>query len=438
MMQLRSGAATGPGRVRQVNQDRYLVFDNRLFVVADGMGGHRGGEVAAQLTVDTLNTSNDVHSSDDLQAAILEANRTIFQHAADDPELSGMGTTVTAIALLSNGETDDPLLSIANVGDSRTYRLTPAGFEQLTEDHSVIGELMRDGRITAEEALQHRHRSVITRALGVEPSVEVDIIEVIPTPGDRYLLCSDGLYGEVADPAIASILRRFADPNEACEELMAAAITRGGRDNITAVIVDVIDDSDPAYLASQALGAAPYRGSAALSDNPAGEPTPAQRAAATNENASTPKAQATKSPKVKHARKPSPINLRVLLFIAVLAGLGAIVAWVWKNAPESDILPTTTVATTESSIPAGPVVPVLPSTSPGSETPTTPGTTIANPTVVPVPAAGTAVSTVTSAAATDSGATNASGAPTTLAPTTTDPFGEPATTKTVTTRTKKK
>ena len=413
MMQLKSAAVTGPGRVRQVNQDRFIVLDNRLFVVADGMGGHRGGEVAAQLTVDTLNAARDLQSSDELQSAILNANRTIFQHAADDPELSGMGTTVTALALFS--EADEPMLSIANVGDSRTYRLTPAGFEQLTEDHSVVGELMREGRITPEEALQHRHRSVITRALGVEPSVEVDIIEVIPTPGDRYLLCSDGLHGEVNDSAIASILRRFANPTEACEELMAAAITRGGRDNITAVIVDVIDDADPAYIASQALGAAPALSamttSAALPQSSAGPS--AASVAATKKTA--------RPVKVKRARKPSPINLRVLLFVALLAGLVAIVVWVWKNAPDSDVVPTTTEVTTGSSTSAGP-------TETGS---TLPGGTSAGNVSTPLNPGAEASTQPSTRSSTPIGlsATINPASPVTVepVPTTTDPFAMPTT-----------
>lgn len=421
MMQLKSAAVTGPGRVRQVNQDRFLVLNNRLFVVADGMGGHRGGEVAAQLTVDTLSSAQGVQSSDDLQSTILHANRTIFEHAAHDPELSGMGTTVTAIALLRDA--DEPLLSIANVGDSRTYRLTPAGFEQLTEDHSVVGELMREGRITAEEALQHRHRSVITRALGVEPSVDVDIIEVIPTPGDRYLLCSDGLHGEVPDSTIASILRRFADPTEACEELMAAAITRGGRDNITAVIVDVIDDTDPAYIASQALGAAPASSlapSALLSQTPAGSSRVSSAAAKTP----------AKPVKVKRARKPSPINLRVLLFLALLAGLGAIVVWVWKNAPESEIVPTTTEVTTGSSTSAGQTQ--TGSTLPGGTSPgnvSTPGNSVAAVTAEPstVPSTRIGSSTVVMPELTVAVVVE-------LAPTTTDPFAVPTTLKTTTSR----
>ena len=357
---------------------------------------------------------------------------------SDDPELSGMGTTVTAIALLENA--DEPLLSIANVGDSRTYRFTASGLEQLTEDHSVIGELMRDGRITAEEALQHRHRSVITRALGVEPSVDVDIIEVIPSPGDRYLLCSDGLYSEVADSAIASILRRFADPKEACEELMAAAM-RGGRDNITVVIVDVVDDADPAYQASLALGAAAAsngRSAATVTLDPISGTNGAKAAGTATAAKAT--ANLAREPKVKRARKPSPINLRVLLFIAVLAGLGAIVAWVWKNAPESDIVPNTTVITTDADVPAGPATPVTTllgtvdpsaSTTSGTTTPgsTTPGTTTPGTTTPASTASGAATQATTPAVGVAIPGGSATTLSTVLATTTTDPFDTPTTSK---------
>lgn len=368
MIQLRSGAVTGPGRVRQVNQDRFLADDDRLFVVADGMGGHRGGEVAAQLTIDALTATTVVQTSEDLRSAIAAANRSVFHHAAEDPELSGMGTTVTAVALLPT--TGEPLLSVANVGDSRTYRLTTSGFEQLTEDHSVVGELLRDGRITPEEALSHRHRSVITRALGVEMSVDVDIIEVIPNHGDRFLLCSDGLHGEVTDSAIASILRRFADPTEACQELLAAAMAKGGRDNITAVVVDVIDDADPAFAASHALGPVEvaHRDAATTTTTA----TPSVSRPLTNPTDTSGRPVGKRRPRTGRSsgrvRKPSPVNLRVVLFLGVVAGLIAIVMWVWRNAPASDLVPATTVPAVSSTVAGTGSGSGSGSTAPGSET----------------------------------------------------------------------
>ena len=417
MMHLRSGAITGPGRVRQVNQDRYIVQGDRLFVVADGMGGHRGGEVAAQLAVDALNGVATVRSSSDLERAITQANQLVFKRSGDDPELSGMGTTVTAIALIeADGE---PLLSIANVGDSRTYRLTGGGLEQLTEDHSVVGELLRDGRITPEEATLHRHRSVITRALGVEPTVDVDIIEVIPTAGERYLLCSDGLHGEVTESAIASILRRFADPREACEELMAAAMAKGGRDNITAIVVDVHDDTDAALLASHALGPDDtLAGARSTAPMLGGSPANPANADAKADVVASGKA---KPPKV---RKPSPINLRVVLFIAVLAGLGGIVAWVVSNAPKDETPPSVVVTTDAATTVTTVTTTTAPTTAPVTATTTQAATPTKNST-------GT-TTTMNIATSTSNIST------TTVAPTTTDPFADPTEASTTTVKSKKK
>ena len=162
----------------------------------------------------------------------------MFQTAACDAGLMGMGTTLTVLAAVRSGP--DDVLAIAHVGDSRAYRLRGGELEQLTDDHSYVAELMRDGRLTAEQARTHSQRSIVTRAVGVEPHVEVDLLEILPSPGHRYLLCSDGLTGEVSDEVISSYLRRLADPAEAARALVAAANDGGGRDNITVVVVDVL------------------------------------------------------------------------------------------------------------------------------------------------------------------------------------------------------
>ncbi len=245
MTRLSGGAATDVGRVRSTNQDSYFV-SSALYAVADGMGGHRAGEVAAELATDSLRREfGDGHpdlTTDELVRAVQRANTTVVSAAADDPELSGMGTTLCALALIETAE--DERLAIINVGDSRVYLLKDGDLEQITDDHSLVATLERQGRLTADEAAVHPQRNIITRALGIDTRVMVDSWEVRPVPGDRYLLCSDGLFNEVDESRIAATLRKLAAPDEAARELVRLANEGGGRDNITVVVVDVEGDAD--------------------------------------------------------------------------------------------------------------------------------------------------------------------------------------------------
>ncbi len=261
---LRSGAATDVGRLRTINQDRFVLLPDRdLFIVADGMGGHQGGEVASQLAVETLRVAYQDATADALTEAIAAANDRIRNEGDADPDLRGMGTTVVALALMPeepdpDGPFDDDAeapqhLLIANVGDSRGYLFRDGSLTQLTEDHSVVADLVREGSISPEEAEVHPQRNIVTRVLGVYETVEVDLWPVDPIGNDRYLLCSDGLFNEVGADQIGSVLRRLGDPNEAASELVRLANEGGGRDNITVVIVDVVDDGDVAEAASTAL-----------------------------------------------------------------------------------------------------------------------------------------------------------------------------------------
>lgn len=237
---LRVGAATDTGRVRQNNQDMSLVADDRLFAVADGMGGHKGGEVASGLAVAALRANFLDPTEDGLLEAGNAANTAVHDAARHDPDLTGMGTTLVAIA-----RTDGPDLVFINVGDSRMYRLRGGELEQLTTDHSLVEELVREGQLAPEDARSHPQRNILTRALGIEASVAIDADTVTPEVGDRYLLCSDGLFNEVEEEKIASILRRYTDdPADVASELVRLANEGGGRDNITVVIVDVIE-ADP-------------------------------------------------------------------------------------------------------------------------------------------------------------------------------------------------
>lgn len=253
MTRLRAGAATDVGLVRSVNQDHLLV-DAAVFAVADGMGGHAAGEVASLTAVHAFQAALSGPPSDvgALAEAVRSANRAVWDEAQANPDFRGMGTTLTALALI-DGDAD--LVAIANVGDSRTYRLRADRLEQLTVDHSLVAELVADGQICADEAETHPQRHVLTRALGVYPDVEVDLLTSDPEPGDRYLLCSDGLSREVSDQAISSVLRRLADPADAARELVAEAKLRGGNDNITVVVVDVLDDDEPAHAPADGQGA---------------------------------------------------------------------------------------------------------------------------------------------------------------------------------------
>lgn len=236
-MRLVIGAATDVGRVRDGNEDAYLVDDAMgLVAVADGMGGHRAGEVASVTALEALRAA--INAGQPLRESIEDANEAVFTKSLTDTSLRGMGTTLTAGTLVTGGT-----LLVGHVGDSRAYLLHDGELRQVTVDHSLVEELIREGRLTADEAAVHPQRSIITRALGVDASVEVDVYPVELTPGDRLLLCSDGLTGMVQFDAIAAILRREEDPARAATQLVDTANAAGGEDNITVVVVAVTDEA---------------------------------------------------------------------------------------------------------------------------------------------------------------------------------------------------
>jgi protein phosphatase len=248
---LRSGSASHVGRVRTVNEDRALE-GLTLFAVADGMGGHAGGEVAAAIAVEALEAGfNRTPTMDGLVAAVQDANRAVWERGVGDQALRGMGTTVTAAALVATADGDR--LVLVNVGDSRSYRFHDGTLDQLSVDHSVAEELVAQGALSEAEAAVHPKRHILTRALGISPQVEVDIWEVVPEDGDRYLLCSDGLSNEVPPDVIAGVLSSVRDPHEAAETLVGLANESGGNDNITAVVVDVLVGEDADSAAAEAM-----------------------------------------------------------------------------------------------------------------------------------------------------------------------------------------
>lgn len=331
MTSLRSGAATDTGQVRANNQDAVLIAEP-VFAVADGMGGHAAGEIASQVAVESLQESQ-VTSLDSLVEAVREANRSVWQRASDDPELHGMGTTLCAIALVPGEAGADEQIVVVNVGDSRVYQFHDGELTQLTDDHSLVEDLVREGRLSPQEARTHPQRNILTRVLGNDSDVEVDSWLVDPHRGDRFLLCSDGLFNEVDDDKIASVLRRLADPDDAAHELVTLAIQGGGRDNVSVVVVDVIDHDGPGAAATAVAGA-PTTAGAATASMPAVEPSegtgggggggaPAQAPA----GAAPASARANAEPQ----QSPRRVTWRSVLFVtgvvAVLVGAAGAVAW---------------------------------------------------------------------------------------------------------------
>lgn len=237
-MLLRSAASTHVGMRRQANEDRYaIVPELGLYLVADGMGGHKAGQVASHLAaeaairaVDALQGAS-VSLAERLRHAVACANREIFTAAQAKPELSGMGTTF--VGMLFGGER----LALAHVGDSRAYLLRRGRLRGLTDDHSIVAELLRRHEISEADAREHPHRHVLTRALGIRPRTEPDLAEMTPQEGDVMILCSDGLTTHVGDDEIAERLGDEVDLEAAASGLVDAANHAGGLDNITVLLV---------------------------------------------------------------------------------------------------------------------------------------------------------------------------------------------------------
>jgi PPM family protein phosphatase len=240
MTALRSAGLTDPGRRRRHNEDAF-VCEPPLFAIADGMGGAQAGELASRLAAATVGRAETTEGSgrERVVALIEAANRSVYERASGDQSVSGMGTTMT-VALV-----EDDQVWVGHVGDSRAYLLRDGVLEQITEDHSLVAELVRSGRLTPDEAGQHPHRSVITRALGTDADVAVDAIAVPTQPGDVFMLCSDGLSSMVDDAAILQQLERHRDDLDAAtRSLIDSANDAGGEDNITVVLFEVAGSAE--------------------------------------------------------------------------------------------------------------------------------------------------------------------------------------------------
>jgi PPM family protein phosphatase len=260
---------TDVGRQRNTNEDA-LVAAPPFFAVADGMGGAKAGEVASHIATQAFDAEHDRDMPPERRLAEIAraANRRIYELAGRDDSLRGMGTTLTA-AIVSGGE-----VSLGHVGDSRAYRLRGGALEQLTKDHSLVAELERTGQISPEAAEHHPQRSIITRALGPEPDVDVDTYTVPARDDDVFLLCSDGLTTMVPDDDVAAILRGAASLEEAADALVRAANQSGGKDNVTVVLFRLRDDGEPA---PEPGGDDTIAGTARLGDVPAPASTVAER-----------------------------------------------------------------------------------------------------------------------------------------------------------------
>jgi PPM family protein phosphatase len=244
-MKVGVGATTDIGQVREGNEDSYLVIEP-LYAVADGMGGHRGGEVASSLALETVQGMFE-RKEGSLAEQVAEANRAVFDRSQNDRSVSGMGTTLTA------AQVDGNQVHVVHVGDSRAYLLRAGELSQITEDHTLVHRMVLEGEITPEEAETHPHRSILTRALGVDQTIQVDEGDIEVVPGDRLLLCTDGLTGMVPEGQIREILLETTDPQEAVEKLIKVANRAGGIDNITALILDFEDDGGPGATNESAI-----------------------------------------------------------------------------------------------------------------------------------------------------------------------------------------
>ena len=364
MSRLKTAAATHTGYLRTTNQDLALATTD-LAAVADGMGGHVGGEVAARIAVEhLLEAYRRDRTTEGLLAAVRDANEAIYHRSKSDRNLRGMGTTLTAIAVVGEESDGQVRLALVNVGDSRGYLLdrSERRVHKLTEDHSVVEEMVRSGELTPDEAANHPHKHILTRALGIEPDIDTDCWELDLEPGSRVLLCSDGLTNELGEQEIAEVLLDQDDLEAAASELVRLALQRGGIDNVTVVVLEVVAGessavSDEVVLLPEALGGTPEPAvageSAAVTEVvvlmlsaasavaspapvPSSAPLPAQSAAPAS--AQVPRQAYTRPlvlvPQKKKRRRERGdriftvrVALFVLVFVVVLGGAAGVVVW---------------------------------------------------------------------------------------------------------------
>ncbi|MBA3383797.1 MAG: Stp1/IreP family PP2C-type Ser/Thr phosphatase [Actinobacteria bacterium] len=312
---------TDPGRRRRRNEDSYVI-DPPLFAVADGIGGAQAGEVASKLAAGAVKE----HGAD-VESLVQEANRRVHQRSLEDPNMSGMGTTLTVAAVA------DGTISIGHVGDSRAYLVRDGNLEQLTEDHSLVGELMRTGKLSAEEAGSHPQRSMITRALGTDPNVDVDIFSVEPRVGDLFLLCSDGLTSMVDDREILRLIgEKRGDLKDLVKALIKAANKGGGEDNITVVAFEIGEASEAvSELEDTAVAPAPSAEPEPDEEDTLTEadrvPTVDTAVVSVGEIAAAYEREQEQAPAPRRGRRFLMRALSFLIVIALLFGVAYVILW---------------------------------------------------------------------------------------------------------------
>jgi serine/threonine protein phosphatase PrpC len=312
---------TDVGRQRSANEDA-LVVAPPFFAVADGMGGAKAGEVASSIATDAFEGEHDSAEPAEVQLAriLREANRRIYELASTDESHRGMGTTLTAAKL--HGDE----VSLGHVGDSRAYLLRQGNLEQLTKDHSLVAELERSGQISAEAAEHHPQRSIITRALGPEPEVEIDTYTVAGRAGDLFLLCSDGLTSMVSDEELSSILRSAELLEEAAGTLVRAANQRGGKDNITVVLFR-LGESEGGAADSSAGAEATIAGTLSAEEvragAPAEEPAPVARPPAAPADATVVRPPPARPPPAAPRRRRGRLRVALKSVLALVLVVGA-------------------------------------------------------------------------------------------------------------------
>ena len=259
MSEIRWAARTDVGRARDRNEDSFY-GGAHVFAVADGLGGHNAGDVASKIAIEPIKELDrkidDILADrvpDSLTDTVLEANRAVYRKAQADAKVRGMGTTLTAVAIA------DGAAHLAHVGDSRCYLLRGGAMNQLSNDHTLVARMVQEGKLTPEEAEVHPQRSILTRALGAEPEVDVDSLHIDLQKGDRLLLCSDGLSSVIGEELIRQVLSTTDELDDGCQRLIDEANAHGGPDNITVIVVEVTGaigkTRAPVVLPSEPAGA---------------------------------------------------------------------------------------------------------------------------------------------------------------------------------------
>lgn len=384
---VRWGAATDVGMVRAGNEDAY-VCEPMVFGVADGMGGHQAGEVASAIAARIIRDRLSAGASNVgvVVASVVEANASIYQAAHASVDHHGMGTTLTALVVMRPDESNISRFALINVGDSRTYLLRNGVLHRATIDHSYVQELVNTGHITEEEARSHPRRNIVTRALGIEPTVRVDTWLVPMVHGDRFILCSDGLVDEVSDDEITEIAVANDDPEATAQQLIAKANANGGRDNVTVVVVDVLQGVEPTTANAELESEPGWPGSDSTTtmidaDADSVIATPGIVSAAGTPISPIAEFDMIGEPETGSSRWGTKLFLKLLGGAAVLTIIVTLIAVAVHNANSDDVSPTTVVTEPETTAASSTTSSTssTTSTSTTSTTSTTAGTSTSGP-----------------------------------------------------------